>query len=1318
MNALHRDSKNRRILSIEALESRRLFDAHSEVLVDLSYRPERNESAISENGIFFVRDDSRYGAELWATNATGDSPRIVVDLTPGTQGSQISAVTAVEGGVYFINSLDNNRKQLWWSDGTESNTRLVVDYIALLEQNTVTRESNNPLPSNGSSVYFLRRSVNGNVTSLLSGLWAASDDGNLVQLLTSNDSFAEDTQDGWRLHAVDSFQQTDAGWGVFIISASRSLSGTSAEQRQFFGITDGTIDGTQLSDYPVLPLASIREAVVLSEDKIMFRETSRSNHTRVLTIDLQGNIDQLVESLSGVPIDFEKSGSSWFFSTSSQHRPVLFRTDGTPEGTSIVTSAGSVHSDPVALSDGSILTLTGESYYIRDFQVTNPETLETTALDFILRSEDHVTRELYGPIVVSENKFFYVETKGNNARRLMMADTQSQTVTIVLDGVSNSAISEPILRDDNLFFTHVAPERSELIRYNITTNTSVTLASIATDGWLGLSIDSVGDDSLVGFMHDVDHSSIFKLRFTDSQLDIVSLVDDGNSTGDLYADLIRGSTNGPHWRLDTTSIVFSSNIVINEQQALAQYFAYDTSASGLTQLVPAALPQPSRLQYGQLYSEDDQPIYRAGGKVVYHAGYQVQRDDGSVRHEIWSMQDGGPANLLFDTQSTGINGVGNVIPMGVIDDRYYFLATGTTTSLYRTNADATAVELVTEVSWTGDTFRFDNYKLLYRPSTPHDPQRILFRRWDNASDVVAWEITGSPPTITRITGFSLYAPPAYTNTLDKLLYQSNGATVLKGTEDRGPLVEVLSLTNASERMEPFFSEGVSLTLAQQASAKLYRLSGAWVGVVSESDETYSFWSRMDNSTGATRVSEVDLSLYKVSPWSISLLDFAMTSDAVLFTAHSKLIRVDRDGTHSFVDVPYTGPFDFYDAKSRMVKTNGLRDDSILGVGTSIVTSGVYSLNADGQSIREVLVADDKHGVVYEQIHDDSARYVLNGPWPYTHPTKITRTLQDRIEVEASLDQSDSTLLLTENRIVLQSGDVTLHDSSVSELHHLNIQASEPNATIMIDIGAATSLSRFPIHGVSLTLAANSRIRLDGATNTNIIYELDDDVLKISIGDLTLRVLNPRDVIVEDCIVAGDRSWIFSPGNDDVEIRPGGTNETELIEHIRNVSVRVVEPVASEGESPDSNVARWRINTKTGVDKLTVAPSLSATALLSVVAELDSDSDLRLDLPPVSGPLDVTRQNGRTFSQTSVAQIQVQLDNTRRPENNLVNHNDANNDGAVTPLDALRILNTLASRQRVGESSADVIFGDTNGDGQVTPLDALLVLNHIARQNRI
>ena len=127
-------------------------------------------------------------------------------------------------------------------------------------------------------------------------------------------------------------------------------------------MSGGTVEGTRLWDFEVPSLANVREAVALSDDKIMFQEFSTGNVSRVLTIDRHGNIEQLAESLSAVPIEFEKSGPSWFFSTSSNHRRVLFRTDGTPAGTEIVPSAGSVHSNPTTLSDGSVLTLAGENF--------------------------------------------------------------------------------------------------------------------------------------------------------------------------------------------------------------------------------------------------------------------------------------------------------------------------------------------------------------------------------------------------------------------------------------------------------------------------------------------------------------------------------------------------------------------------------------------------------------------------------------------------------------------------------------------------------------------------------------------------------------------------------------------------------------------------------------------------------------------------------------------------------------------------------------------------------------------------------------------
>ena len=73
--------------------------------------------------------------------------------------------------------------------------------------------------------------------------------------------------------------------------------------------------------------------------------------------------------------------------------------------------------------------------------------------------------------------------------------------------------------------------------------------------------------------------------------------------------------------------------------------------------------------------------------------------------------------------------------------------------------------------------------------------------------------------------------------------------------------------------------------------------------------------------------------------------------------------------------------------------------------------------------------------------------------------------------------------------------------------------------------------------------------------------------------------------------------------------------------------------------------------------------------------------------------------------------------------NSVNALDVNNDGRVTPLDALLVINYLAgSREAPAQSSttdeAIVQFIDTNDDGSVTALDALLVINDIARRSQV
>ena len=53
--------------------------------------------------------------------------------------------------------------------------------------------------------------------------------------------------------------------------------------------------------------------------------------------------------------------------------------------------------------------------------------------------------------------------------------------------------------------------------------------------------------------------------------------------------------------------------------------------------------------------------------------------------------------------------------------------------------------------------------------------------------------------------------------------------------------------------------------------------------------------------------------------------------------------------------------------------------------------------------------------------------------------------------------------------------------------------------------------------------------------------------------------------------------------------------------------------------------------------------------------------------------------------------------------------DVNDDGEITPVDALMVINRL---RKEGREDGDRMFTDVNGDGILTPIDALVVINGI------
>jgi hypothetical protein len=88
-----------------------------------------------------------------------------------------------------------------------------------------------------------------------------------------------------------------------------------------------------------------------------------------------------------------------------------------------------------------------------------------------------------------------------------------------------------------------------------------------------------------------------------------------------------------------------------------------------------------------------------------------------------------------------------------------------------------------------------------------------------------------------------------------------------------------------------------------------------------------------------------------------------------------------------------------------------------------------------------------------------------------------------------------------------------------------------------------------------------------------------------------------------------------------------------------------------------------------------------------------------------------RTNDPAFEEESAAAAALAIDQDTIPNDPL----DVNNDGHVTPLDALLIINELGQG---GLATAQSSRFDVSGDRSVTPLDALLIINELDLRNQV
>ncbi|MFN0126392.1 MAG: hypothetical protein ACKV19_06900 [Verrucomicrobiales bacterium] len=105
-------------------------------LIDSVDRPPPASLVASGSRVFFDRETS-YGREWWVSGETPGAERLIVDLAPGSRGSNPLGLLAMPGGVLFTADSTTgfpsgevgHGREVWITDGTREGTREIVDAL-------------------------------------------------------------------------------------------------------------------------------------------------------------------------------------------------------------------------------------------------------------------------------------------------------------------------------------------------------------------------------------------------------------------------------------------------------------------------------------------------------------------------------------------------------------------------------------------------------------------------------------------------------------------------------------------------------------------------------------------------------------------------------------------------------------------------------------------------------------------------------------------------------------------------------------------------------------------------------------------------------------------------------------------------------------------------------------------------------------------------------------------------------------------------------------------------------------------------------------
>ncbi len=363
----------------------------------------------------FLADDGIHGRELWIDDGTGDAPRLVLDLAPGTASSfdevYVVGPRLVSNGSWAAFVLNDNDygRELWVTDGTAEGTRRVGD-IAPGDASSDPRD----LTFLGSTLYFTAFQ-----TETGRELWRLDDPEASPRLVldiqpgpTSSDpleltpvgdrlAFSAETEafgrELWQTEGEDDStrQVHDARPGV---EGSDPRSLTALNDRQVAWVGDDGIHGRELwrsglladvgrlwADLNPGPASSWPDELTPFQGALLVTADDGVTGTELWRFESPHDPPELVLDIDPVSGSWPRqltvaSNAVYFAARDSEGGDELWVTDGTAEGTRRLHDLepgpiGSIPNDLIVVGDHlywTTLALTGRDLWSLDLSRTDP----------------------------------------------------------------------------------------------------------------------------------------------------------------------------------------------------------------------------------------------------------------------------------------------------------------------------------------------------------------------------------------------------------------------------------------------------------------------------------------------------------------------------------------------------------------------------------------------------------------------------------------------------------------------------------------------------------------------------------------------------------------------------------------------------------------------------------------------------------------------------------------------------------------------------------------------------------------------------------